>query len=294
MNPAGAGDSQMLMWHLFIYGFVVGFGAAVFPGPINLEVVRRAISRGPNVAIAFGMGAVTADVSYVFAISAGAAAVLEALPNWAQACLYVLGGVLLFIIGVKALRAKCAPIQEENEESVGEDVCPEYTGQRIAPLVRSYLLGLALTLGSPPTILYWLLISVQAAQHFGNGMLFSTVLAGGVFVACSGWVLTASLAIGSFHKHLNPRFILLVERVIGVLLILLSIYSVGKAFEIYRAEVIKPASRASLRKFSNMHTNTFGLARLSCNSHPFRCGSVYDSSMMVSLAKVGIKSMPPR
>ncbi len=217
------------MWHVFLYGFAFGFGAAVFPGPINLEVVRRAISRGPIPAIAFGLGAVCADVFYVFAISAGAAALLSALPMWAQATLYAIGGVLLFAIGGKALRAKAAPVVSPEEEAEpGEDVDPAIT-TRPSSLVRGFLLGLALTLGSPPTIFYWLLISVNAAQHFGNGWFFSTLLSVGVFAACSGWVLLVALIIGEFHRRLNPRYILMVERVVGGILICLAIYSVAKA-----------------------------------------------------------------
>ncbi|MGC8740555.1 MAG: LysE family translocator [Candidatus Sumerlaeaceae bacterium] len=217
------------MWHVFLYGFAFGFGAAVFPGPINLEVVRRAISRGPIPAIAFGMGAVSADVFYVFAISAGAVAVLSALPLWTQAILYAIGGVLLFIIGSKALRTQTvAMVPVDADAEPGEDVDPAIT-TRPRALLRGYFLGLALTLGSPPTIFYWLLVSVNAAQHFGNGWFFSSVLALGVFAACALWVFTVSLIIGQFHRRLNPRYILLVERTVGAILICLAIYSIIKA-----------------------------------------------------------------
>jgi threonine/homoserine/homoserine lactone efflux protein len=217
------------MWHVFLYGFAFGFGAAVFPGPINLEVVRRAISRGPVPAIAFGMGAVTADVFYVLAISAGAAVILAALPMWAQAVLYALGAVLLAIIGVKAVRTKTvAIVPAEEEAEPGEDTSTLVT-ERLSSLLKGYFLGLILTLGSPPTIFYWLLMSVTAAQHFGNGWFFSLVLATGVLTACSGWVFVVSIIIGQFHRHLNRKYILFVERTVGAILIALAIYSAGKA-----------------------------------------------------------------
>lgn len=229
------------MWHVFFYGFAFGFGAAVFPGPINLEVVRRAISRGPVAAIAFGMGAVSADVFYVMAISAGAAAVLSALPDWAQSALYALGAGLLFFIGLKALRTKTVAVVGPDEEAEpGEDAGPALA-ERCASLGKAYLLGLALTLGSPPTIFYWLLTSVTAAQHFGNGWLFSSMLAAGVLTACTAWVLIVSLTIGQFHKRLNPRYILLVERTVGAILLCLALYSAGKAILVVRHGAPPPA-----------------------------------------------------
>ena len=217
------------MWHIFLYGFAFGFGAAVFPGPINLEVIRRAISRGPISAISFGMGAVSADVFYVLAISAGAAALLSALPAWAQAFLYALGALLLLFIGAKAVRTKVVEVLPEDDTSEPGEDADVVIKERPVSLIRGFLLGLLLTLGSPPTIFYWLLMSVTAAQHFGNGLVFSFVLACGVFFACSLWVLAVSLTIGQFHRHLNSRYILFVERTVGAILICLAVYSAGKA-----------------------------------------------------------------
>jgi len=229
------GSIGSVIWHIFLYGFAFGFGAAVFPGPINLEVIRRAISRGPKAAIAFGMGAVSADVFYVMAISAGAAAVISALPDWAQSSLYAFGSLLLFIIGVRALRAKPNTMVPADEEEPGEDVSPEFA-QRSSSLFRGYLLGLVLTLTSPPTIFYWLLTSVTAAQHFGNGWFFSSMLAIGVFTACTSWVFVISLIIGQFHRHLNTKYILVIERTVGAILIVLALYSAAKAVKIARNE----------------------------------------------------------
>ncbi len=216
------------MWNVFLYGFAFGFGAAVFPGPINLEVIRRAISRGPVAAIAFGMGAVSADVLYVLAISAGAAALLAALPIWAQVGMYGMGAILLAIIGVKAVRAKRAPVSEMDDAEPGEDADVSFADSPYS-LVRGYFLGLVLTLGSPPTVFYWLLMSVTATQHFGNGILFSGLLGLGVFTACTMWVIVVSLIIGYFHRHLNAQIILAVERTVGVLLICLAVYSGSRA-----------------------------------------------------------------
>jgi threonine/homoserine/homoserine lactone efflux protein len=222
----------MFMWQIVLYGFTFGMGAAAFPGPINLEVVRRAISRGPKVAIAFGMGAVTADIIYISAISTGAAALLSTLPVWGQAVMYVVGAGLLLVIGTRAIKVKVPLSSETGEQLPGEDVVPEIA-TRARAILRGFLLGLILTLGSPPTVFYWILVSVTAAQHFSQGYELALLLSVGVFTACTLWVVGVSLIIGRFHRRLNPKVVLLVERVVGGALIFLAFYSVLKAVLLY-------------------------------------------------------------
>jgi threonine/homoserine/homoserine lactone efflux protein len=215
------------MLNVFLYGFVVGLGAAAFPGPINLEVVRRAISRGPIFGAMFGFGAVTADLIYVAAASFGAAAFFNALPAWGKAGMALVAAALLVFVGLRALRAK--PISQEGGEDAPMLVRAD-TGARALRLVRSYVTGLSLTLWSPSTVMYWILISVGAAQHFAVASAAVTLpLAAGVGTACSLWVVSVTLVVGSFHRRISPRAVLWVERVAGIALLAFAALSVWEA-----------------------------------------------------------------
>lgn len=215
------------MLNVFLYGFVVGLGAAAFPGPINLEVVRRAISRGPIFGAIFGFGAVTADVIYVTGASLGAAAFFNALPAWGKAAMALVAAALLVYVGLRALRAK--PMgQDAGEDSPA--LVKADSGARVLRLVRSYLAGLSLTISSPSTLMYWVLISVGAAQHFAAASpSVSLPLAAGVGAACSLWVVSVTLVVGSFHRRISPRAVLWVERIAGIALLCFAALSVAEA-----------------------------------------------------------------
>jgi len=225
------------MWHILGIGLFMGIMAAAVPGPINLEVVRRALVRGPRVGFAFGMGAVTADILFVIASSVGALALFSALPKSGQAMMWLIGSVLLLLVGISALRAKVKeekrPLTDETQElSTIEIVGPVYGIRRI---VRNYFLGLALTLSSPPTIMYWIFTMVGFTRFTADAErpeLVPWLLAAGVGTTCTLWVAGVATIAGSFHRKIQPATYLLVERIGGAALCGFAFYSLYKAIRI--------------------------------------------------------------
>ena len=63
--------------HLFILGLILGWGAAIPIGPINLEIIRRHLSFGMIFGIAYGLGACIADLCYLILLMSGALILLQ-------------------------------------------------------------------------------------------------------------------------------------------------------------------------------------------------------------------------
>jgi L-lysine exporter family protein LysE/ArgO len=224
------------MWHLFIIGFFMGLGAAAVPGPINLEVVRRTLSRGPRQGFAFGMGAVTADVIFVIAGTLGALALINALPEDYRAALFLLGSILLLFIGVSALRAR-VPVDKKPIQVT--QAMPSLGGESsngvILSTVRSYFLALVLTLASPSTIMWWLFTIVGVSKITGEAErqdLVPGLLASGVGTACTLWVAAMVTVTGRFHRKIQPQTYLLVERICGGALCVFGFYSLYEAIKL--------------------------------------------------------------
>jgi len=65
------------MWHLLFLGVILGWGAAIPIGPMNLEMARRNLRFGTSYGFALGLGACTADLTYIVLITSGALVLLH-------------------------------------------------------------------------------------------------------------------------------------------------------------------------------------------------------------------------
>lgn len=225
------------MLQIFTLGLALGLYAAAMPGPINLEVIRRSISRGPRAGLMFGFGACLADITFVLLSSLGALALVNSMPFWGKAVMWLTGAIILFWLGIRGLRARVPQ----------NGICKEPTDpgfQIIAPvkatpveMLQQFFIGLFLTLSSPPTIMFWIFNSLMVAStHLTGGeeqnQNVPFLLAAGVGVACVSWVICAVTVSGRFHRNLRPRTYVWVERITGGALCCFATYAVYEAIKI--------------------------------------------------------------
>lgn len=227
------------MLQIFTVGLALGFYAAAMPGPINLEVIRRSISRGPRLGLSFGLGASLADVTFVLLSSLGALALINSLPLWGKGIMWLTGSVILFILGVRGLRARFPVNAVGNVTGLQQSLNGTLNIRRasISDMVKSFLLGLALTLSSPPTIMFWVFNSLMVASTHLTGAAAENVnvpylLAAGVGVATTLWVTGAVLVTSRFHRNLRPRTYIWVERIAGGALCGFASYALFEALKI--------------------------------------------------------------
>jgi threonine/homoserine/homoserine lactone efflux protein len=233
------------MLQIFTLGLALGLYAAAMPGPINLEVIRRSISRGPKIGLMFGLGASLADVTFVLLSSLGALALINSMPMWGKAIMWLAGAIILFWLGINGLRAKEPP-----PKFTGEPTDPSFKAIDPAPVTtgdmfHSFLIGLALTLSSPPTIMFWIFNSLMVAStHLTGGEEQNAnvpyLLAAGVGVACTAWVCGAVYVTGRFHRNLQPRTYVWVERIAGAALCCFASYALFEASKILLGNTVNP------------------------------------------------------
>lgn len=219
----------------------MGLTAAAVPGPINLEVVRRSLNRGPILGLAFGMGAVTADIIFCIAGSYGASSLVNSLPRNGKAFMWLVGSTCLLLVGLSALRAKVPvprPLPHMGQtQEIGtlQFSHPVIGMQRI---LKYYFLALILTLTSPATIMYWVATLLGVSKFTADPTEVDRpdyvpfVLAAGVGIACTLWVIMVATIAGKFHRRIQPRTYLLVERAGGLALCGFAAFSFYKAIRI--------------------------------------------------------------
>lgn len=201
----------MQILEVLFMGVLLGWGAAIPIGPINLEMIRRNLSFGTRFSLVFGLGACTADLLYLVLLSYGALSLLTY-----PLVLKTIGIIGAFILVYFAYGALTAQPSESHSLSKNE----------AQSLYQHYFSGLLLTLSNPITILFWASISAQvvaltlthpqALVYAGLGVIMGTV----------SWVLALNVFI-HFTKHkISNRVINIFNKIGGVLLLGFAAFSI--------------------------------------------------------------------
>lgn len=190
--------------HLFLLGLLLGYGAAVPIGPMNVEITRRNLRFGSRFGLAFGIGASSADLVYLILVGMGALALLQ-YPLVLRTVGFI-GALILTWFGINAIRMK--PVKAKN----GRSVPPS--------LLKNYSQGLMLTLLNPITIVFWGSVSSHIVIMADNNYT-SLLLAGvGVGIATFSWAAGLNLLLHITKHKLSDSFIHKLNLFGGVILLL--------------------------------------------------------------------------
>lgn len=239
--------------HLVFVGIAFGLGAAVPIGPINTEVARRTLRRGPLHGIVFGGGAVSVDA--VFAVLACLGIGVHLAENPAMRIAFGVGGFLLMLTlamltlrgAVRAWRHRGAVRRNEIESSpTALTSLPDDRGPlQYQPKLRKnaaevadvgsiwggYLTGLLMTAINPYTLAFWFV-----ALPAGPGSLLEKAhrdipaLVIGVVVGTFGWVLVFSLLLGYLKKFSHDSWIIIADVIGGTMLLIFAALALASLF----------------------------------------------------------------
>jgi L-lysine exporter family protein LysE/ArgO len=216
---------------IFLRGWLLGLGAAVPLGPINIEIIRRSLLIHPLAGAALGAGAVTADTIYIALTYGGTAALISDSPV-ARGVLGVAGAAFLLYLGVMAVRsgidrAGTAARFEAAQRTAsghapalldGEESRAATSRRHIRPL-RQYGIGLGLTMLNPYTIAYWLAVSSEVVALSDGGWSPLAALAAGVVLGAGGWVVFLTSALAAGRRLVGVRFLMAVSVLGGLVLV---------------------------------------------------------------------------
>ncbi|MFA6037157.1 MAG: LysE family translocator [Legionellales bacterium] len=200
----------MQIVEILFMGILLGWGAAIPIGPINLEMIRRNLNFGTRFSLLFGFGACSADVLYLVLLSYGVLSLLT-YPLVLK-IIGILGAFVLIYFAYGALTAKPSQALEAS--------IPKGT------LLSHYLSGLLLTLSNPITILFWASISSQVVTltvSHPNALIYAGI---GVLMGTVSWVVALNLFL-HFTKHkISNAAINMLNKIGGLLLLGFAIFSI--------------------------------------------------------------------
>lgn len=188
---------------LLLHAYLVGWMVAAPIGPVNLEIIRRSLRDRLAAGFCVGLGATMVDLSYMMLTGFGLGPLLRH-PAFLLAT-YVLGGMLL---GWLAWGALSDGVREWRKARLGEPVDMPAESNATPPratLLRSWLVGLAMTAANPMTIIFW--ATLPGLLFRGAPPSPEAVLAAGAFVwlGAFSWVALLMGILWAASRLVGPR-----------------------------------------------------------------------------------------
>ncbi len=221
-------------WALFSGAFLIGLGAAAPIGPINIEIIRRGLTIGPLSALSLGCGAVSADCVY-FTLCLTAAELATGLlrSRVGSTAAFVLAGGMLAWLGTHSLRSAIRPVVTAALTTPQSRACPTSAPpsarglRRSTVALRTYLLGLALTLANPMTVAFWMAQAARFTAETSRPAPWWRLA--GVGSGALAWVAFLVSVLAWARRRVTPGFLRGVNLFSGALLCLFALYLAGRA-----------------------------------------------------------------
>lgn len=202
---------------VLIQGMLLGIAIAAPVGPIGLLCIRRTLQYGPTVGFATGMGAAVADTIFGAIAAFGMSAVFTFLRGY-ETSIRIIGGLFLLCIAARTYTTRPRPPAE----------IPETRN-----LAASFLIGLAVTLTNPITVVasIALLTGIGLTTTMGNFDAATLVL--GVFCGSSFWWLSLSGGVALVRHRISERRLVVINRFTGVALAVFGVWALATAVTAY-------------------------------------------------------------
>ncbi|HEY8516219.1 MAG TPA: LysE family transporter [Candidatus Binatia bacterium] len=191
-------------------GFLLGWSVAWPPGPINAEMIRRALARGFFPAWVVGLGAVSGDFLWALAVGFGASR-LTTIPGVTLA-LGVVSTALLLALAAVFLRGASASWRAWR---AGE---PLPTPRSLDSARGGYVLGLGLALSSPWNLAFWLAVMGQQATT-GVDPRGALIVACAVIAGALTWTLLLCSAVHFGARFATPLWQIVTQASTGLLML---------------------------------------------------------------------------
>jgi len=195
----------------FIHGFIIGILASMPVGAIAIMSVQRTMNNGLWAGFSIGMGAAFGD--FVYAGIAGFS--LNFISDFLlenKFWLALAGGIFLLFIGYKIYTSDTVKQFRNKKKLSSSKIANDF--------VSSFLLALS----NPVTILGFTGFFASAGIISKDTSNFRVlILLIGVFLGATLWWFGISLIVNIFKKKITLRKIVIINRITGVLIVILGI-----------------------------------------------------------------------
>ena len=201
-------------------GFISGIVLCIPVGPINLIIINEGARRGFKWALMIGLGATLMEIIYCLFAFTSFASFLST--GKVELVMRLLGALFTLVIGVKFLIAKSvdAPLHiTKKADEIGHRIQEKFHPR------SAFMIGFVRVMANPGVLVGWIVISAIFLSHGWVTPDWPGKLScvAGVTLSIGGWFAGLSWVAALGHGKIGPTGLLKLERISGVILILIGI-----------------------------------------------------------------------
>ena len=221
---------QNEMLEVFIKGLIVGIGASIPLGPVGVLCIQKTISKGRFAGFFTGLGASISDTFYS-ALSLLGLFMVDSFLDQYKAWVLLFGGIVIALIGIRVYRSN--PVKQIKQK--------QGNGSRIKDMLES----LAITITNPGSI--FLIFAMMAAVRLDvssytleTAPVAVRILLLAIFLGTALWWFSLTSFVSIFRKKFRLKQLIVINRISGIVIILLGILSFGEGlFKLILQYIIK-------------------------------------------------------
>lgn len=203
------------MLSLLIKAFVFGVAVAAPMGPMGVMCMRRILKQGWKVGLATALGIATSDGFFAAIAALGLTGISRfILTN--ELVFHLVAGTVIGFFGLKIFFSKYESNIADTDTS---------------SLSLPHALGSAflMTLTNPLTILFFVTAFAALKPSSGFDPISGLIAVVCVFLGSFAWYLGVVATVSHFHHAINDRDRMLIDKTIGIFLILVSVWEILQA-----------------------------------------------------------------
>lgn len=209
---------------VLLRGLMVGVAASITVGPVAVLCIQRTLSKNRRSGIVSGIGVAAADT--IMAIVALLFySMLEHQIQQYDTLLRVIGGIFVVVVGVYIFSQNPVPQIRRNRagrSSLWQDFASIF-GLTIANFVMVI----------PYILAFFAVFEISSNDITGSGFagfMRAVLTIGGFFGGAVAWWTFVAFVINLFRRRFRPRHMLTINRVAGLVIGILGIYTILSTF----------------------------------------------------------------
>lgn len=208
---------QVTILDLLVKGLIVGVVVSAPLGPVGVLCIQRTLNKGRWYGFVTGLGASLSDISYALLTGYGMSFMDQFLTK-NQILLQIIGSIMLFLFGVYTFRSN--PVQSIRPLS-----------STPGSYLHNFITAFFVTLSNP--LIIFLFIGLFARLSFvmpGSPLGFQLVGYIAIVLGALSWWFGITYFVNKVRTRFNLRGIWMLNRIIGVIVMVLSVAGVIYTF----------------------------------------------------------------